>query len=85
VCHAKKQREYRADVREKGIDHRGIYAEAVRGAKRRILLRAIREEGGNLTAAAISLGVHRNTVNRIMREAGLSAIEIKRYLKVVAA
>lgn len=85
ACHAAYQREYRAQVRECGIDHKGVYAALVKDAKRKILLSAIREERGDLTAAAIRLGVHRNTVNRIMRESGLSALDVKRYLKAVAA
>ncbi len=66
--------------------HNGnVYGELVRAAKRKILLHAIREEGGNLSAAAISLGIHRNTMGRALRETGLSAAQVKRYLKEVVA
>lgn len=59
------------------MEHKGVYAEALRAAKRKILLRAVRSHGGNLSAAAIALGIHRNTIARIVREAGLSISDLK--------
>ncbi len=79
ACHAAKQKVYRARMRAeiKG----SVYAEAVRKAKMRILLAAIREERGNLCAAAVRLGIHRNTISRAMREVGLTAQQVKQYIR----
>ena len=57
----------------------GLYVEAMRKAQRRVLLTAIRDEGGNLGAAALRLGVHRNTLSRLLEEVGLTGAQVKAW------
>lgn len=45
----------------------GAYYEAIKAAKRRIVLQALERSGGNVTAAAKQLGVHANHLHRLMR------------------
>jgi DNA-binding NtrC family response regulator len=51
--------------------------EAVKEYKYRRYLRALREERGVATRAAKRIGVHRNTINRMMRDLGMSSYELK--------
>jgi DNA-binding NtrC family response regulator len=82
ACNAEAGRTYRAKIKAMRAEVDGSpYAEAVRKAKMRILLGAIREERGNLTAAGLRLGVHRNTINRVMKEIGLTAQQVKQYIR----
>jgi DNA-binding NtrC family response regulator len=80
-CHAAKQKTYRAEMKVSAIRNGGTYLEAVRKFKRNVLLKAIKQEGGNLCRVSVRLGVHRNTVNRIMREVGFSSEQVKQYLR----
>jgi DNA-binding NtrC family response regulator len=57
----------------------------VKTFKRKVLLTAAKVENGNLCRAADRLGVHRNTVNRAMRQAGLRSQQVRQYLKEVEA
>jgi transcriptional regulator with PAS, ATPase and Fis domain len=47
------------------------YYEAVREAKKQIILEAIEQAGGNYAEAARHLGVHANNLHRIIRNLGL--------------
>jgi DNA-binding NtrC family response regulator len=80
-CHAKSQRLYRKEMQVLAQASGSVFVEKVRAYKRQLLLNAIRDEKGNLCRAAIRLGVHRNSVNRIMREVRLSGSEVTSYLK----
>ena len=40
--------------------------------EREYILRVLRESGGVVTAAATSLGLHRTTLNAMMRKLGIS-------------
>jgi transcriptional regulator with GAF, ATPase, and Fis domain len=42
--------------------------EAVRAFKRELVLRMLKENGGNACRAARAMGVHRNTINWLCRE-----------------
>lgn len=81
ACHAEKQKQYRAEMKVSAIRNGGTYLDAVREFKRNVLLKAIKQEGGNLCRVSVRLGVHRNTVNRIMREVGFSSEQVKQYLR----
>jgi DNA-binding NtrC family response regulator len=47
------------------------FLSSVREAKRNLVMRAIREAGGNYTEAAKSLGIHPNYLYRLLRTLGL--------------
>ncbi len=47
------------------------YAEAVRAFKRRFLLQVLAGHNGNQCKAAEELGVHRNTLSRMIAELGI--------------
>jgi DNA-binding NtrC family response regulator len=49
----------------------GLHAAAVGPVERAVILRALRAAGGNQSAAAKALGLHRNTLRRKLRELGL--------------
>jgi DNA-binding NtrC family response regulator len=51
--------------------------EAVKEYKYRRYLRALREERGVATKAAKRIGVHRNTINRMLRDLGMSSYELR--------
>ena len=74
-----RQRRYRQEMREVSAEAGGVFAEEMRKAMRRILLRAIREAGGNLCVAAIELGIHRNTLGRMLKEIGLTGAQVKAW------
>lgn len=56
--------------------------EAVKQYRYRKYLRALTEERGVATKAAQRVGVHRNTINRMMRDLGLSSDKLRRGLGV---
>lgn len=62
-----------------------VYLEAVKGFKRRMLLDAIKAEDGYLSKAALRVGVHRNTMTRLMREVGLTSQQVREYLSAQKA
>ena len=49
------------------------YYEAVKQAKRELILKAIDQAGGNYTEAAKHLGVHPNNLHRLIRSLDLKA------------
>jgi transcriptional regulator of acetoin/glycerol metabolism len=63
------------------IDQSQTYTQLMKALKKKVLLRAVKAEGGNLCRASNRLGVHRNTVNRAMREVGLSSVQVREYLR----
>ncbi len=69
-------------VLEKLIDEmvaKGIYwSEAVSQFEKLFILRVLKETNGNLSRAAETMGVHRNTLSKKIREHG---IETKRSSK----
>lgn len=82
-CHSAKQKEYRMSMKD--AMNGNVYGAAVKAFKKKLILGAIREERGNFCRAAIRLGIHRNTVNLIIREVGLTSEQVRQYLKEVAA
>jgi DNA-binding NtrC family response regulator len=78
-CHAAWQKENRA-ARLAEMEN-SAYHRAVRAAKKRILMAALREEQGNLCRAAVRLGVHRNTLTRALKEVGLTIAQVRAYLR----
>lgn len=61
------------------VDRSSVYAQLMAEAKRKIVLEAIAQACGNCSEAAIRLGVHRNTIVRLLQEMGLKAVELKKY------
>jgi DNA-binding NtrC family response regulator len=63
-------------VLEETIDEmvaKGIYwAEAVSQFEKLFILRALEESNGNLSRAAETMGVHRNTLSKKIREHGIA-------------
>jgi Fis family transcriptional regulator len=57
------------------------YDDAVRQFKRQYLLEVLRAHRGNQCKAAEELGMHRNTLSRIMSELELEAAEVRAGLK----
>jgi DNA-binding NtrC family response regulator len=47
------------------------YQEAVREAKKHLVLKAIEQAGGNYAEAARNLGIHPNNLHRIVKNLGL--------------
>jgi DNA-binding NtrC family response regulator len=58
-----------AELIEKGI----LFEEACSEFERRFLQRALERARGNRTLAAQTLGIHRNTLSRRLRELNLAA------------
>lgn len=56
--------------------------QAVKEYKYRKYLRALATERGIATRAALRVGVHRNTINRMMRDLRMSSSELRRELGV---
>src|SRR6185437_7490389 len=83
-CHAKKQREYRQEMKKLAEVSGTPFANAVKDFKRKLLLNSIKAEDGNLCRAAIRLGVHRNTIAYLMRELSLNKEQIQAYVKGLA-
>jgi len=57
------------------------YAEAVREFKKRFLLEVLANHRGNQCKAAKDLGVHRNTLSRMIAELEINPTEIRMGLK----
>ncbi len=57
------------------------YEEAVREFRRRYLQEVLRNNKGNQCKAARELGMHRNTLSRIMADLELDPVQIKLGLK----
>ena len=53
------------------------YIQELRRCQVVLLLRAVIEARGNMCAAALSCGVHRNTITRILRRAGYNSMRLK--------
>jgi len=79
-CHWAAQRKYRDELKRMQTGST-VYVDAVRAFKRRLLLDAVKAENGNMCRASIRLGVCRSTMTRAMREVGLSASQVKEYLR----
>ncbi len=56
------------------------FAHAVRTFKRQLLLGALADAEGNITLAAITLGIHRNVLYYNMRDCGITQDDIERAL-----
>ena len=65
----------------KGARTNCYFFAAMRRAQRRILLDAIREAGGNLGTAALRLGIHRNTLTRLLEGVGLTGAQVKAWIR----
>lgn len=61
-----------------------LYAAAVKAFKRQFLMMHVLEAKGNLCRAAIHLGIHRSTMTRALRDAGLSREQVKQLAKEAA-
>lgn len=59
------------------------YAEAVRQFRAEYLLDAVIEVRGNMCAAARLTGVHRNTIRRVLSDAGFNAGKVAREIKQI--
>lgn len=81
ACHAKKQQLYRQEMKLQAREAGTPFANAVRDFKRKMLLQSIKAEDGNLCRAAIRLGIHRNTITRLMHETSLNQEQIREYMK----
>lgn len=57
------------------------YAEGVREFKKRFLLEVLQAHRGNQCKAAKDLGVHRNTLNRLMSELAIDPGEVRAGVK----
>ena len=57
------------------------YEDAVREFKRQYLREVLAANKGNQCKAAEELGIHRNTLSRIMADLGLSLAEVRAALK----
>jgi DNA-binding NtrC family response regulator len=57
------------------------YEEAVREFRRRYIQEVLRNNKGNQCKAARELGMHRNTLSRIMTDLALDPVQIKLGLK----
>jgi DNA-binding protein Fis len=57
------------------------YDEAVREFKKRFLMEVLAHHRGNQCKAAKALGVHRNTLSRMIAELGINPAEIRTGLK----
>jgi DNA-binding NtrC family response regulator len=69
-------------LKEAAAETTGAYGLAVKAFKRQMLLGAIAEEKGNLCRVSVRLGIHRNTVNRVMRETGVTTMQVREYLRM---
>jgi Fis family transcriptional regulator, factor for inversion stimulation protein len=61
------------------------YAEAVREFRKRFLLEVLARHRGNQCRAAEDLGVHRNTLSRMIAELEIDPAEVRKNLKRPAA
>jgi len=65
--------------------HSGItYSEAVSEFKKRFLLAALAENGGNRTGTAKSLNMHRNTLVRLLTRYKSDAQVVKKPMRTAA-
>jgi G:T/U-mismatch repair DNA glycosylase len=60
------------------------YAQELRRCQLVLILRAVLDAGGNQCAAARAAGLHRNTVWRVVREAGYTPEQLKRMARARA-
>lgn len=61
------------------------YAQELRRCQVVLFLRAVIDAGGNQKTAAKALGVHRNTVQRVLRGAGYDVLSLHRLTRIHAA
>ena len=54
------------------------YKRAIEKFKRELVITAVRNAGGNCCDAAAALGVHRNLVGRVIKQAGTTAYKVRR-------
>lgn len=59
------------------------YEQQMMVAQRRIVITALRAAGGNCTEAAEALGIHRNTLQRILRQHGLTVRVVRLQMRIV--
>ncbi len=57
------------------------YAEAVREFKKRFLLEVLAAHRGNQCKAAKDLGVHRNTLSRMIAELAIDPVDVRAGMK----
>jgi Fis family transcriptional regulator len=57
------------------------YTDAVREFKKRFLYEVLAQHRGNQCKAAEELGMHRNTLSRIMTELGMDSVQIRRGMR----
>jgi hypothetical protein len=57
------------------------YADSVRQFKKRYILEVLAHHKGNQCKAAIELGMHRNTLSRILAELDLSPAQIRKGMR----
>ena len=62
-----------ADSAENGYATEATYYEAIKDAKRQIVLNALEQSKGNYTEAAKALGIHPNNLHRIIRTLDIKA------------
>lgn len=55
---------------------------ALWATRQRMAIKALVAEGGDCTRAAELLGIHRNTLTRILHDAELDSFEVRRRLRI---
>jgi len=58
------------------------YAQELRRCQVVLLLRAAIDAGGNLSAAAKKIGVHRNMISRVLSGAGYNSKRIRQHTRI---
>jgi Fis family transcriptional regulator len=58
------------------------YSEALRKFRHEYMRQALEEAQGNQCLAADLIGVHRNTMSRLLRDAGITRYELRAYKEV---
>jgi len=53
------------------------YREEMHRCQQELILRAVLDARGNQCAVAKAMGIHRNTIGRVMREAGYTSKQLK--------
>lgn len=57
------------------------YDREMAAAQRQVVMRALRDADGNACRAAEYLGIHRNTLSRIVQQLGMNAAEVRRCIR----
>jgi len=58
-----------------------VYSDALWEFKRSLLLRVLRKHRGSASAAGLELGVHRNTISRLVAETRISPAGVRREFR----